>query len=72
MMWRCTRSLETGLLIFLAFIGSMTLNEALIPSIKMGIKVPISMVGCEGSMSPGISQVIVTSQGMLVESLNES
>lgn len=71
-MWRCTRSLETGLPIFSAVIGSMTLNKALIPSIKMGIKVPTSMVGCEGSVSPASSQVIVTAQGMLVESLNES
>lgn len=72
MTWRCTGSLETGLLIFSAVIGSMTLNKALIPSIKMGIKVPTFMDGCEGSMSPASSQVVGTAQGMLVESLNES
>lgn len=53
---RCTRSLETGLLLF---IGSMPLNEALRPSIKMGIHVPISKVGSEGSVSLASSQIIV-------------
>lgn len=56
----------------LLFTDSMTLNSTLRPSIKAVRRVLTSKAGCEGSVSPAGSWMIVTAWQILVESLSIS